>query len=314
MSDFTLKTYGELDVIEGLSESSHVIIEENGDIKRYPVTSIGGGASSWNDLEDKPFEATINLVDVVPNQSVEEQGWDAVEHDSDIIVGRIYYVYLNGKEYICTPRLANIMDGNEYILGNPHFYSGYFDGAYVENENTGEPFAFNFSQSYLQWSDDLGETVTFQVAIEQETVKQIDAKFVKGATFTVNVTGTYNEEDGYTQYQADKTAEEICNAYKSGNIAQAVLTNDYEQVILHLAYVDYDGRHLEFVGYKYDSKLTLTVYGYDYGDDWSMGEVAGLCPSFEYIPDATGETVTVEEFNNLLNALRNCQILPWSAE
>ena len=57
MSDFTLKTYGELDIIEGLSEFSHVIVEENGDVKRYPVTSIGGGASSWNDLEDKPFDS-----------------------------------------------------------------------------------------------------------------------------------------------------------------------------------------------------------------------------------------------------------------
>ena len=41
MSEITFKTYGELEISEGLTESSHVIIEENGDVKRFPANSIG---------------------------------------------------------------------------------------------------------------------------------------------------------------------------------------------------------------------------------------------------------------------------------
>lgn len=41
MSELKFKAYGELEISEALSDASHVIIEENGDVKRFPANSIG---------------------------------------------------------------------------------------------------------------------------------------------------------------------------------------------------------------------------------------------------------------------------------
>ena len=41
MSDVKIKTYGELEISETLSDASHIVIEENGDVKRFPANGIG---------------------------------------------------------------------------------------------------------------------------------------------------------------------------------------------------------------------------------------------------------------------------------
>lgn len=60
MSEIKFKSYGELDVAESLSDISHMLIEENGEVKRYPAKDVGGSATAsivsvWDDAtsEDK---------------------------------------------------------------------------------------------------------------------------------------------------------------------------------------------------------------------------------------------------------------------
>jgi hypothetical protein len=40
MSELKFKTFGELDISEELTDSSYVVIENNGDVERFPVNSI----------------------------------------------------------------------------------------------------------------------------------------------------------------------------------------------------------------------------------------------------------------------------------
>jgi hypothetical protein len=57
MSEIKFKTYGELEISEGLTESSNVVIEENGEVKRFPANSIARTA-------DIPTDEYINsLID-----------------------------------------------------------------------------------------------------------------------------------------------------------------------------------------------------------------------------------------------------------
>ena len=73
MSELNFKKFSDLDVLENISATSHVVVEEDGDVKRFPANGIGkvktvNGAepdengnvtieTSWNDLIDKPTES-----------------------------------------------------------------------------------------------------------------------------------------------------------------------------------------------------------------------------------------------------------------
>ena len=46
MSEIKFKGYGELDIVEELSDISHVIVEENGDVKRFPAKGMGGSTAA----------------------------------------------------------------------------------------------------------------------------------------------------------------------------------------------------------------------------------------------------------------------------
>ena len=52
---YEFKDMATVDIAESVSENVHVLVEDSGVIKRLSKDEIGGGASSWNDLEDKPF-------------------------------------------------------------------------------------------------------------------------------------------------------------------------------------------------------------------------------------------------------------------
>ena len=54
MADINLKNLTDIPVVEP-SESTHLLAEQDGAYARVPKDKVGGGASSWNDLKDKPF-------------------------------------------------------------------------------------------------------------------------------------------------------------------------------------------------------------------------------------------------------------------
>lgn len=113
MSELKFKTYDELEISEALSDASHVIIEENGDVKRFPVNSIGkvktvngiepdesgnvtveipeGFSGNWNDLSDKPFGEMIVFTEVITETEC-----------ASLITNKPYFRFNTGDAYRVT--------------------------------------------------------------------------------------------------------------------------------------------------------------------------------------------------------------------
>ena len=122
------------------------------------------GISSWNDLEDKPFD-TIRTETVVLDEmtfygggsgiqiSIEEE-FENVEHT----------VIFDGVEYKCTP---NITDGDSVLGDSGYWYCLTYD----------YPFGISYIHKQLYTSD--GSTHTIKVVKNvSETVKQIEDKYI----------------------------------------------------------------------------------------------------------------------------------------
>lgn len=216
MSEITFKTYDELEISEGLTESSHVIIEENGDVKRFPANSIGkvktvngvepdengnvaikisgGSASSWEELGSV-------YTDAEPVVLVE---------DSEIILSRagsmsfyaIGSISVNLGEMGVVPNelgtLKVVYDGTEYTLiscgattyGGEINGFGYGNGSLISNaygsisdsSDTGELLGIVLKSDavYLCMDDDYIGTHTLSLTYYGiiETVTQIPEKYI----------------------------------------------------------------------------------------------------------------------------------------
>lgn len=93
MSELKFKTYNELEISEALSDASHVIIEENGDVKRFPANSIGKVKTVNGAEPDEngnvaveitaPVISTASVGQTIVVKSVDDTGkpteWEAVD-------------------------------------------------------------------------------------------------------------------------------------------------------------------------------------------------------------------------------------------
>lgn len=248
MSDFTLKTYGDLDIIEGLSESSHVIIEENGDVKRYPVTSIGGasswndledkpfgetedgiktidpkylpediggGASSWNDLEDKPFETTTELV-----EALNRDFWNR----NDDLESNSYYYWHPSDEYYCglkTNRLYHVfINDTEYICNSVKESEYDPEGYYSHNKYIGNKYMFrddlyeNTGEPFCIQFSDYGLTIYWETGLgETIQVRILEEKEIVTkleSKFVAGVTFDIKATSTFSEY-----GEESCTVDKT---------------------------------------------------------------------------------------------------
>ena len=102
MSELKFKAYGELEISEALSDASHVIIEENGDVKRFPANSIGKVKTVNGAEPDENGNVAVEIPVTVPDiqaatvgqtivvKSVDENGkpteWEAVDMPSNGVI------------------------------------------------------------------------------------------------------------------------------------------------------------------------------------------------------------------------------------
>lgn len=179
----------------------------------------GSGASSWNDLTDRPFEEVT-----AEGYILSEKTWEinadvggAIITDKpagSMIPGKTYAVTYNGTTYNCVAQDA----GSEGIaLGNM--------GAMTGGESTGEPFiALGFA---LEGSTNIGylyyavvvpldgsEMVSFAVYGEITTIKKLDEKFLPEMPKNVYYIDVGVENGGYVV--ASGTFAEVMAAYKAG--------------------------------------------------------------------------------------------------
>lgn len=61
MSEIKFRGYGELEVAESLSDNSHMLVEENGEVKRFPAKGIGAVSATIHAKENEEYELEYTL-------------------------------------------------------------------------------------------------------------------------------------------------------------------------------------------------------------------------------------------------------------
>jgi hypothetical protein len=63
-TEYGFKKISDVDIVESVNESTHLILEDAGILKRMSAKNMNFGASgvsSWNDLTDKPFGSEMEV-------------------------------------------------------------------------------------------------------------------------------------------------------------------------------------------------------------------------------------------------------------
>lgn len=149
---------------------------------------LGGGASSWNDLTDKPFgEEVVRLVDNVIVTTVGDVSstafWNETEGDPiDIIIegGATYMVTLDGVSYKCVAiPISSSGDGSiKYFIGSLYFFS---DGQSSRYDDEGKPFSY--SDGWFSTSTAGSHTVS----IDKVVTQPVNADYLPSADVVIEV-------------------------------------------------------------------------------------------------------------------------------
>ena len=153
---------------------------------------IGGGASSWNDLTDKPFYSEMNEILNCEDLAFAQQDGllsaylEVSALKSEIVPNETYVVNWDGTDYTCTAQMCWDMFpciGNGSILGEA---------------DTGEPFAIAYLEGQAVMAIDVmgamaGEqSSTHSFTVTAETVKRIESKYVPSADWNAMAGETGN--------------------------------------------------------------------------------------------------------------------------
>ena len=175
------KRITDLTILESLSDAANVLVEENGEAKRVPAGNLGG-ASSWNDLTDKPFWAAETVVleeqELAPNPDM--GGFCVGSVSAAISVGDNLTVVLDGTAYS-----VEVVDAKSM----PYFGNLSMVGA---GADTGEPFCGTYmdGQVAVMCGDGANHTVRISVI----TLEKLDPKYYDAqAVFYLNAPYLYTD-------------------------------------------------------------------------------------------------------------------------
>lgn len=180
-----------------------------------PVQPEGGGVSSWNDLTDKPFYEEISVIAEAENVYLNPEG---AEEDL-LVFGELP---LNGGDTILVTFDYSFvpLDSGEVYECKCVEHDGVVAAGNLANwgmvGNADAPFllmcAPGFGTAIMPL--ELSGINTYNIRIKKVVRKEIEPKFLP--RFIV----TFDTEDG-TTYTADKTHQEIVDAYKARYIVTA---------------------------------------------------------------------------------------------
>lgn len=161
-----------IDNIKGVPEAFDSITMTNGtDIANLTMSAekellfdgetIGGGVTSWNDLEDKPFYTDGDgMVEILPETTIEgaDDSGDGI-NDSlmlmlpELVSGKTYIVYWNGTEYECVGQEVKEGEIKGVLLGN---------GADMGLSGNNEPFIILYTSGFLEMTGgEFNSMITF---------------------------------------------------------------------------------------------------------------------------------------------------------
>ena len=253
-------------------------LPEGGEPHKQLVTDSNGN-TVW---EDKLCYVSTEMVDYFPEQSItadfpeeaeeygHSYGYTLNSYDGDwdkkpFELGKMYYIHINGTEYALSPS-EEMEPGSDYMLSVR--YIGNKNLGREEYEDTGENFCIATEKDYIiiSWRIELGRTITIGISEEQETVTQIDSKFVNASPFIINIKSEYDEEYESDRWSSDKSYDEILKAYQGGKQIQAILNKyvneengtESNEGILALSEVQEYG--FVFKGYRYGTNVSASIY------------------------------------------------------
>ena len=159
----------------------------------------GGGVTSWNDLTDKPFSTTRELVDIIREGDlsfIEEGGAYMGPARYPFVVGETYMVTYNGVEYDV---IASEMAGAGIVIGNRDLLSGEGD--------TGEPFVaiYTNEESIVFMPIDGASEHDFTIKGYAENTKKLDPIFYNApCVYYSNGLGDFGDLKNYYLYMDEK--------------------------------------------------------------------------------------------------------------
>jgi hypothetical protein len=136
------------------------------------LKEYGGGASSWNDLADKPFGEEAAIVDILSKEGV------AYSEDEGMYIGALASIPQVGENYTVTYNGTNY-DVSAIDFGNGNIAFGNL-GAIGAGENTDEPFAviINAEVGIVAFVPfDGAQEVSLEIKGYANTIKKLDGKF-----------------------------------------------------------------------------------------------------------------------------------------
>ena len=193
------------------------------------------GASSWNDLTDKPFGTVEFNGDLLP----ETQGaynelvsaYDFGKAVATPVLGSTCTVYWDGMAYTCVASDFSFVFGDGAVaLGNMSLIG--------LPESTGEPFLIAIDAelycSGIQ-TDNVNHTV--RIAGTWYETKKIDSQYIPSDVFVVwaTITGDYVDN---SDWSIDKTYAELYTAYSEGRILVAKVNCSDCYYMAHLVEFD----------------------------------------------------------------------------
>lgn len=218
------------------------------------IPRSGGGATSWNDLTDKPFYSEMGIVEILPETTIEldpEYGEGFGLDIFDVQAGTTCIVKWNGTEYNCVAQPFDMEGIPAVVLGNL--------GAMTGGDLTGEPFVLMFLDAeaaamlgagFGVYALDGSESVTLSISAESEVVHKMDEKYLPSYAVL------YVEEiaNGYLYKTADTSDEN--NRITSAELKSLWLGG--RKFFVCAPMIDGSGN---FMGYYWLNSFVLMDYG-----------------------------------------------------
>ena len=224
----------------------------------FALCGGGGGASSWNDLTDKPFGEAEVIVLSETELTFEDGGPSMFTPLTQIDASGVYAVTFDGVVYECTPVPV---DSQTNLLGN---------GVATGLDDSGEPFAIiigSVTGSVMGMCIPLAGNLTANVSIKGVSIVSIDPKYIP-KTEVVNLTtlgvGKIRKSTTVEAVLGDDLKETIENKLRNME-SQGIVKVCFEYALLNYSgnttlsmTISYYAGEYSMVGFYLDHVIEIT--------------------------------------------------------
>jgi hypothetical protein len=296
----------QVDIVNSVSESANLLIENNGSIKRFPFSEIDD-VSSWNDLKDKPFGETPGMTNTLT--------WDGTPTEASYEI--TYFTLYKISDSV--PSIEDIEKG--YTVTTFDGYSYIRDDTEIDERgiillpSSNNPWAMVVPTdledlpkgTYLSYmehgyqSDYITSLTLLDNVFEVENVNTIESKYmpkylqpketvIKTDTLTWDGVDddNYNNLNYYKVSEAVPTMEDLANGYVIEFSDGITYTEeDYSP------YFDEENGYIELM---YECRIYVIDYTDVYGQYWPKG-IYFMAVNSNYVKSLkiTGYTFEIKE-------------------